>query len=266
MLSATTEDILQRLAPMSLIDGLDTLDDSSRITDKLRIDDSNKVEATEKTDLYLNGYQSDHSVDEEDMDNNKSYLHKEQLRHGYLSGMRKLDKMADLINISKIAYWKPTSFKPSNPIENVVNGDPDSFWQSDGAQPHQVEVYFSRRVNIAIIAMFFSLKVDESYTPKLIKIYAGHSPSDCELHKIIELEKLNGWFTLNFTDNRPQDGLLKCQYLKFTFPLNHENGKDTHLRGIRLFAKAEKTDRTDIDWTHIIDPSSKLDSNYFTLR
>lgn len=263
MLSANIKEILQGLAPSVVIENDEF---TPLVQDKLRIDETNRQEIAQQDELYVNGYQSDNSMNEEDMDNNKSYTNREKLFTTYAHGIKRLEMSEELINVSNMAYWRATSFKASNPIINVINDDPNSFWQSDGAQPHEVEVYFSKRVNIAIIAMYFSLKVDESYTPKLIKIYVGHSLSDCELYKIVELEKLNGWFALTFNDNRPQDGLMKCQFIKFTFPLNHENGKDTHLRGIRLFAKTERSDRNTTEWTQIIDPSSKLDSNYFTLR
>ncbi|CEP62979.1 anaphase promoting complex subunit DOC1 LALA0_S06e08262g [Lachancea lanzarotensis] len=155
-------------------------------------------------------------------------------------GLQRLEAQK-LINITNLAFWKASSQKDGNPIVYALDDNPHNFWQSDGSQPHHVEASFSKRVEIAQLALFLSLSIDESYTPQIMKVYAGHSASDATHYKTLEVRNVNGWVALTFEDNRPQDGLLKCQYLRVDIPVNHENGKDTHLRGIRVYTQHFRT-------------------------
>ncbi|AET38306.1 anaphase promoting complex subunit DOC1 Ecym_2591 [Eremothecium cymbalariae DBVPG len=156
----------------------------------------------------------------------------------YTQGLQMLENQG-YVDITSLAYWKPSSFKAGYPIENALDDNPGTFWQSDGSQPHTIDVFFSKRVDIIQLAMYFSLFIDESYTSETIRLYAGHSPSDATYYKTLEVRNVNGWVKFTFEDNRPSDGLLKCQFLRIEVVTNHENGKDTHLRGIRMFGPGE---------------------------
>lgn len=39
-----------------------------------------------------------------------------------------------------------TSAKPGNGVEALRDGKDDTYWQSDGAQPHYVNIQFQRKV------------------------------------------------------------------------------------------------------------------------
>lgn len=158
----------------------------------------------------------------------------------YTEGLQKLEGQGH-INLTALAYWKTSSYKDGNHIKEALDDNPQTFWQSDGSQPHYIDICFSKRVEVIQLAFFFSLLIDESYTPQVIKVYAGHSLSDATLYKTLEIRNVNGWVALTFEDNRPNDKLLKCQFLRLTIPVNHENGKDTHLRGVRLYSPSSKT-------------------------
>ncbi|SCV04707.1 LAME_0H20604g1_1 [Lachancea meyersii CBS 8951] len=177
---------------------------------------------------------TDDSVDYDEDYTTEAYLAK------FGSGLQRLEAQ-NLINITNLAFWKASSQKDGNPISYALDDNPHNFWQSDGSQPHYVEASFSKRVEIVQLALFLSLAIDESYTPQVIKVYAGHSCSDATHYKTLEVRNVNGWIALTFEDNRPQDRLLKCQYLRIEIPVNHENGKDTHLRGVRVYTQYFRT-------------------------
>ncbi|CCK71816.1 anaphase promoting complex subunit DOC1 KNAG_0I00250 [Huiozyma naganishii CBS 8797] len=214
--------VLDKLTPQTVIEEV-----ISTSTPRIVINDTD--ESARESPLYVNGYR------EESED---AVVNRQELDGRFFEGLKVLENEDHLLNISDAAYWRASSHKAANPITNVLDNDPELFWQSDGGQPHVIDVYFHRQMDIALIAIYLSLLTDESYTPKVVKVYAGDSPSDATLYKIIEVEKLNGWLALTFEDNRPADSLLKCRFLRFTFPVNHENGKDTHLRGIRVFSRS----------------------------
>ncbi|CDO91706.1 unnamed protein product [Kluyveromyces dobzhanskii CBS 2104] len=156
-----------------------------------------------------------------------------------------------LVNLTKLAFWKASSFKVGNPIENAIDDDPTTFWQSDGLQPHRIDVNFSKRVDIVQLAMYFCLVTDESYTPELFKVYAGFSPSDASLYRTFEVKNVNGWVVITFTGNRPQDDLLRCRFIQIQILSNHENGKDSHLRGIKIFGKSTAPPQNSSDQSNL---------------
>ena len=48
--------------------------------------------------------------------------------------------------IGRLAVWSVTSAKPGNGVELLRDGRDDTYWQSDGAQPHLVNVQFQKKV------------------------------------------------------------------------------------------------------------------------
>lgn len=222
MHSYEIQSILDKLAPIEAIQAVTTQKSGSTILD----DTANNVI---NDPIYINRYNT-----QEDLPDI------EDLKGGifFKSGIQKIENQG-LLNVNSLALWKASSSKLGNPIENVLNDNPNSFWQSDGGQPHTIDIYFSRRTDIVLLALYFSLTKDESYTPRLFKLYVGHSPSDAVFYKSYQVENLNGWIGLTFEDNR-RDKLMKCQFLRLVFPVNHENGKDTHLRGVRLYTPSSR--------------------------
>lgn len=219
MISFKAQSILSKLAPLNAIEPVE----SNRKRQVTIIDDTS--ENANQDPMYINKYNTDDGLPDID-----------DLKSGVLFklGVQAMESQ-NLVCVNNIALWKASSSKTGNPIENILNDDPNSFWQSDGGQPHTIDIYFTHRMDIILLSLYFSLASDESYTPKLFKLYVGHSPSDAVFYKTFHIEHLDGWIGLTFGDNR-LDNLLKCQFLRLVFPINHENGKDTHLRGIRLYS------------------------------
>ena len=48
--------------------------------------------------------------------------------------------------IGKLAVWSVTSAKPGNGVELLRDSRDDTYWQSDGAQPHLVNLQFQKKV------------------------------------------------------------------------------------------------------------------------
>lgn len=225
------------------------------------------------------------SIDEGESNPNKD---RELMHKRYHRGIARLSKIENLVNISNIAYWKASSFKNLNPVENVINDDPESYWQSDGSQPHSIDIYFSKRVEITLLAMFFGFVIDESYSPKVIKVYIGDSPSDLNYFEEWHIERITQWYVRKFTSfeeikrsNETRVGRkppVKCQMIRFVFPVNHDNGKDTHLRGIRIYSRDDgHVPLATADMTNVItgnseqvvttiDPKSKFNDGFYSIR
>lgn len=48
--------------------------------------------------------------------------------------------------IGQQAVWTVTSAKPGNGVDMLRDNKEDTYWQSDGAQPHLVNIQFQRKV------------------------------------------------------------------------------------------------------------------------
>ena len=67
-----------------------------------------------------------------------------------------------------LAVWSVTSNKPGNGVEYLRDNNVDTFWQSDGTQPHLVNIQFQRKVRVLEVVMYVDYRNDESYTPQKV--------------------------------------------------------------------------------------------------
>lgn len=54
--------------------------------------------------------------------------------------------------IGHLAVWTVTSAKAGNGVELMRDSNKDTYWQSDGAQPHTVDIHFHKKVHIKVRA------------------------------------------------------------------------------------------------------------------
>ena len=67
--------------------------------------------------------------------------------------------------INNKAMWSLSSCKPDHGIRQLLDESLDTFWQSDGQQPHYVNIEFNHKTTICDICLYVNFKIDESYTP-----------------------------------------------------------------------------------------------------
>lgn len=90
-------------------------------------------------------------------------------------------------------------------VDLLRDGREDTYWQSDGSQPHLVTALFQQKVLLKDLALFMDYKLDESYTPAKISIRVGTSASDLREIKVIDIVEPQGWVQLSLTpDDNPQ--------------------------------------------------------------
>ncbi|PXF48752.1 Anaphase-promoting complex subunit 10 [Gracilariopsis chorda] len=99
--------------------------------------------------------------------------------------------MRDLTNQ---AVWTVSTAKPGNGVEQLLDGNPKTYWQSDGLQPHTITAHFSSKVKISEIQLHLNFEADESYTPAFVSVQAGSNLHD--LYTVRESRKIRlpkGW-------------------------------------------------------------------------
>ena len=58
-----------------------------------------------------------------------------------------------LVEIGERAKWWVTSAKQGNGAEFMRDGDTETYWQSDGHQPHLIDIEFNQRIQIVVITL-----------------------------------------------------------------------------------------------------------------
>lgn len=133
------------------------------------------------------------------------------------------------------------------------------FDRSDGPQPHSIHVQFTRLQWITDILLYMDYKLDESYTPSKISVRAGTSPHDLQEVYALDMDEPQGWLhiplgTLLVHGNDGSDASsqgwdppvikenteevsmgIQCRWIQVCILANHQNGKDTHVRQIKVY-------------------------------
>ncbi|TFK19695.1 anaphase-promoting complex, subunit 10 [Coprinopsis marcescibilis] len=149
-------------------------------------------------------------------------------------------------DISGRAKWSVSSYKFGFGVECLRDGDPDTFWHSDGPQPHFITLEFPCKMAIQKISILLKFSQDDSYTPSTLAIRAGTGPSDLQDVRVVTFEKPEGWITFDVSSepNEDGDGLAPvfAYVIQIIVAANHMSGKDTHVRGLRVLGPIDDND------------------------
>jgi anaphase-promoting complex subunit 10 len=163
---------------------------------------------------------------------------------------------SSLREIGHEAVWSLSTAKPGNGVEQLRDSNPDTYWQSDGGQPHRINIQFHKKMSVSEIWFYLDYKLDESYTPKKISIQSGTTFHDLQGVHVLEIgEDPSGWVKVNLGDvvctNR-HDGMaqagginvLRTHFLQVVVLMMHQNGRDTHIRQVKVFGPRVSTSRS----------------------
>lgn len=168
-------------------------------------------------------------------------------------------------DVGRFGVWSVSSAKFGNAASALRDMNTSTYWQSDGTQPHLIEVRFGRLQMVSAVAVYLDFSLDESYTPRRIAVHAGSSPSDASHLLTAEFSEPRGWIILPVGGDIPLDappnappyatrnGLaaalssadgyvgapIGCFYLAIAILENHQNGRDCHVRQVALLGPSE---------------------------
>nr|XP_018900999.1 PREDICTED: anaphase-promoting complex subunit 10 [Bemisia tabaci] len=137
------------------------------------------------------------------------------------------------------AIWSLSSCKPGFGVDQLRDDCVDTYWQSDGQLPHLVNVQFRRKTTIRDVCIYTDYKMDESYTPSRVSIRAGTNFNDLQEVEVVDLNEPSGWVTIPIKDihDRP----IRTFMIQIAVISNHQNGRDTHMRQIKVHSPVEQT-------------------------
>ncbi|GFZ47395.1 hypothetical protein JCM24511_05138 [Saitozyma sp. JCM 24511] len=146
--------------------------------------------------------------------------------------------------LGHLAKWSVSSHKYGYGVENLKDGNEATFWQSEGPQPHIIDLSFPKRVFISAVSLHTSHARDDSYTPSRISIRAGTGLHDLQEVRLQEFNKPDGWLhiplrPMDSADEEVEGPPIPCHHIRILIIANHLNGKDTHVRGLRVFGAAQ---------------------------
>ncbi|KAG8528872.1 uncharacterized protein KY384_006561 [Bacidia gigantensis] len=150
--------------------------------------------------------------------------------------------LSSLREISSLASWTVSSHKPTCGATALLSPTPHAFWQSDGPQPHHLTLHFFKLVKIVKLRLYLDFALDESYTPTKLDFWAGWS-SGYGLVQFAEWSgaEPRGWQDIDLlgcgVGGKEE---IRCMVLQVRVMENHQNGKDTHLRGLQVFSVDER--------------------------
>lgn len=89
------------------------------------------------------------------------------------------------------------------------------------------------------IVIYTDFKLDESYTPAKISIRSGTTFHDLQEIHVQELHEPSGWHTIlpprDAATATESGALLRTHFIQVAVLANHQNGRDTHIRQIKIF-------------------------------
>ncbi|XP_020154902.1 anaphase-promoting complex subunit 10 isoform X2 [Aegilops tauschii subsp. strangulata] len=154
---------------------------------------------------------------------------------GRLKGCPELSVEGDMREMAKTAAWSVSSCKPGNGVASLRDDSLDTYWQSDGAQPHLVNIQFQKKVQLQLVVLYVDFKLDESYTPSKISIRAGDGFHNLKEIKTVDLLKPVGWVHISLSGTDPRETFIHTFMLQIAVLANHLNGRDTHVRQIKIY-------------------------------
>ena len=108
---------------------------------------------------------------------------------------------------------------------------------------------FHKKMRIHEIVIYTDFKLDESYTPSKISIRIGSTFHDLQEIHVEELNEPSGWVTI--LPPRPEgeggvENVLRTHFIQVAILANHQNGRDTHIRQIKICESLCPTEHTRI--------------------
>ena len=136
--------------------------------------------------------------------------------------------------IGTLGVWSVSSCKSGYGVRNLRDDSLETYWQSDGVQPHWVAVEFPKKTNIRKIGIYMDYIQDESYTPSKISILSGYSFQHLKQEVELELHEPKGWRFIELYDVRHH--YIRAFIILIQITNNHQNGRDTHLRQVKIYS------------------------------
>ncbi|TPX58985.1 hypothetical protein PhCBS80983_g02760 [Powellomyces hirtus] len=114
--------------------------------------------------------------------------------------------------------------------------------RSDGPQPHFINLEFSQKMTLTKLSIYVDHGRDESYTPREIAVRAGNSFYDLQDVQRFEIGEDTGWVDFVLCEDEDTTRPLRAFLVQICILENYQHGKDTHVRGLKIWAPSLRLD------------------------
>ncbi|KAK6291632.1 hypothetical protein J4Q44_G00374160 [Coregonus suidteri] len=155
------------------------------------------------------------------------------------SDPKQLERTGTVREIGSQAVWSLSSCKPGFGVDQLRDDNLETYWQSDGSQPHLVNIQFRRKTTVKMLCIYADYKSDESYTPSKISVRVGNNFHNLQEIRQLEMVEPSGWIHIPLLDtvNNP----IRTFMIQIAVLANHQNGRDTHMRQIKVYTPVEES-------------------------
>ncbi|KAG0150923.1 hypothetical protein CROQUDRAFT_713141 [Cronartium quercuum f. sp. fusiforme G11] len=157
--------------------------------------------------------------------------------------------LTEEVDLGDRAVWSVSSAKPGFGVAQLRDDSIHTLWQSEGPQPHFIRIEFPKKTAVSRISIFVDVTMDDSYTPCRLSIAVGSFKQDLQVIKLVELRNPRGWQDIKLgteeeanekDDDESEDEddesiAIKGHLFQIAVLANHLNGKDTHIRAVKIF-------------------------------
>ena len=119
-------------------------------------------------------------------------------------------------------------------VEQLRDDNLETYWQSDGQLPHLVNIQFKRKTTVSSVDIYTEFRLDESYTPSKVSVRCGTNFNDLQEIEVIDLKEPAGWIKIPLKDLN--DRQVRSFMVQIAVISNHQQGRDTHLRQIKIYS------------------------------
>ncbi|XP_058831134.1 anaphase-promoting complex subunit 10 isoform X2 [Topomyia yanbarensis] len=116
------------------------------------------------------------------------------------------ERSGNVREVGSQAVWSLSSCKPGFGVEQLRDNSMETYWQSDGQLPHLVNIQFPRKTTEV---------------------------------EVVDLCEPSGWVCIPIKEVR--DIPMRTFMIQIAVISNHQNGRDTHMRQIRVHSPTEGT-------------------------
>ncbi|MBW0473334.1 hypothetical protein O181_013049 [Austropuccinia psidii MF-1] len=153
------------------------------------------------------------------------------------------------IDLGDHGLWSVSSAKAGFGVNQLRDDSVHTLWQSEGPQPHFIRIEFPKKTAVSQISIFVDVTMDDSYTPCKLSISLGTFKQDLQVIKIVELKNPRGWQHIRLDGDQEDEEIVddddsedsdtettaKGHLFQIAVLANHLNGKDTHIRCLKIF-------------------------------
>ncbi|KAG0047793.1 Anaphase-promoting complex subunit 10 [Gryganskiella cystojenkinii] len=159
---------------------------------------------------------------------------------------------ADLREISSFGSWTASTSLTGHSINNILDKNVDTYWQSCGPQPHTIDIKFTKKKRVVKVSVYMNFPQDESYTACRFSVRGGPSEYDVQELTFVDLPQITGWTHISLEDPPGSGQAPAFLALQFAILSNHLGGKDTQMRQLRLYSArtSESQYEDDMDFQH----------------